>query len=62
MNIGASHFYASAKSNEGLEEIFIDLTQSEFSVMSYLIVIVCVDMYIYIYIYVYIYICKYIHP
>lgn len=29
-SVGATHFYTSAKSNKGLEEIFIDLTQSEF--------------------------------
>lgn len=27
-SVGASHFYTSAKSNKGLEEVFIDLTQS----------------------------------
>ena len=29
-SVGASHFYTSAKSGKGLEEVFIDLTQSTF--------------------------------
>jgi Ras-related protein Rab-21 len=39
--VEASHFYTSAKSNKGLEEVFLDLAQSKYLLLSF-----CVSCYV----------------